>query len=150
MKLVVTGEARAFRSALGVTAWAVLEELALEAVIDGDGALVAHTNVRAVAAQLGVSKDTAARAIARLTRASVVRRVVAERGARGALPTSSYVIDLTEVAGVSVDINTPTELTHATATAPSPTAAFRPCTSRPAPRVDDAQTSLFDLPASVS
>lgn len=140
MKAVVGAEARAFRRAVGVMAWAVLEELALCAELDEHGSLVAHTNVRALAAQLGVGKDTVARAVAGLDRAGVVRRVVAERGARGALPSSSYVVDLEGIDGLSIETNASTNSAHAIARR-SP---------RHAPRVDETQTSLFDLPASVS
>jgi len=152
VNVVVTVDARTFRGAVGVTAWTVLEELLLDAGVDDRGALIARTNVRRLAAQLGVSKDTAARALNRLARAGVVRRVVAERGAGGALPTSSYVIELVQIDGVTVDIDA-----HDVESAPSATDvsdAVQPVarrrTTRPASRIDGAQTSLFDLPASAS
>lgn len=148
MNLGVTAEARAFRRAVGVTAWAVLEDLVLDADVDERGALVARTNVRRLAAQLGVSKDTAARAVTRLARAGVVHRVVAERGTRGALPSSSYVLDLVGIAGLTVDARHANAVVHAGTKAPAQASPrIRP---RPASRVDDAQTSLFDVPASVS
>lgn len=143
MNVVVGADARDFRRAVGVVAWSVLEELLLDAHID-DGALVAHTNVRAIAARLGVSKDTAARAIGRLARASVVQRVVAERGARGALPMSSYRVDVARVVGLAVDEGSSVAPAIAT-TSTDPRRA-----TRVTRRVDDAQTSLFELPASTS
>jgi len=148
VNLVLAAEARAFRRAVGVTAWAVLEDLVLDVEVDDRGALVARTNVRRLAAQLGMSKDTAARAVNRLARAGVVHRVVAERGARGALPNSSYVLNLVGIAGLTVDVP------HANAVVPadtrtSPQASSR-TRARPASRVDDAQTSLFELTPSVS
>lgn len=148
MNLGLTAEARAFRRAVGSTAWAVLEDLVLDADVDERGALVAHTNVRRLAAQVGVSKDTAARAVTRLALAGVVHRVVAERGTRGALPSSSYVLDLVGIAGLTFDASHGSAVLHADTNAP---AQASPRTrTRPASRVDDAQTSLFDLPASVS
>jgi hypothetical protein len=140
VKVVVTAEARAFRRAVGVTAWAVLEELVLDADVDECGALVARTNVRRLAAALGVSKDTAARALNQLARAGVVTREASGRGERGALPTSSYVVNLASIAGISAD-------GALAPIAPAPAPATRP---RVAPRasVDGAQASLFDVPAS--
>ena len=150
MKLVVTADARAFRGAIGLTAWAVLEELLLDAHIDTHGTLAARTNVRRLAAQLGMSKDTAARALNRLARAGVVHRVVAERGARGALPTSSYRVDLAHAAGVNIDAHEAATASTAIDSIDSPQRATRRRTTRPATLTDHAQTSLFDLPASVS
>lgn len=148
MKVVVGADARSFRRAIGLTAWAVLEELLLDAHVDDHSALIARTNVRRLASQLGVSKDTAARAISRLVRAGVVERVVAERGPRGALPTSRYRIDLAQVDGVTVAADAQ-EVSPATESL----GAFphtRPRSTRQASRIDDAQTSLFDVPASIS
>jgi hypothetical protein len=50
----------------------VLEDLALNARLDDDGAAVAVTNVRNVAERLGLNKDTVAGAIRRLVAAGVV------------------------------------------------------------------------------
>lgn len=149
MKLVVTADARLFRRAVGVMAWAVLEELLLDADVDAHGTLAARTNVRRLAAQLGIGKDTAARALKRLARVGVVRRVAA-RGERGALPTSSYCIDLARVAGLTVDAGDPATASTVIDSIDSAQRATRRRTTRPAALTDDAQTSLFDLPASVS
>jgi DNA-binding Lrp family transcriptional regulator len=142
LNVVVTSDARAFRRAVGVTAWAVLEELVLDADAD---ALVACTNVRRLAAQLGVSKDTVARALNRLARAGIVVRVVSSRGERGALPTSSYAIDLTNVVGIGADTDAGVARVERATDAPA-----RARVTRTAARMDEAQTSLFDLPASAS
>lgn len=58
------------RRALTPSTWLVLEELARTA---GDGG-VATTNVRQLAVDLGMSKDTAARALQRLVAAGLVER----------------------------------------------------------------------------
>ena len=147
MRIVVTADVRPLRRATGVTAWAVLEELVLDGDVDEHGELSASTNVRRLAAQVGVSKDTAARALRRLVHAGIVRREVADRGAGGTLPTSSYVVDLTSVDGIIVDEVGPV---GAAATVVEPTSAEPRRVMRTPRRVDDAQTSLFDLPASVS
>lgn len=114
-----------------------------------------RTDELLAALRLGLSKDTAARAVARLARAGVVRRVAARRGAGGALPTSLYIVDVDALTGVTVsDIETasreragpnPTTTVPSSDRDPSPRRA--PRASR---RVDDAQSSLFDLPAGVS
>lgn len=72
--LFVTPACRRTRKSLGSTAWAVLEDIALEAEVDDHGRLVVTTNVRRVAAQLGMSKDTVARAFLRLSDAGLVER----------------------------------------------------------------------------
>lgn len=149
MKVVVTTDARPFRRAVGVTAWAVLEELVLDAHVDEHGRLVAATNVRRLAVQLGISKDTAARALTRFARAGVVQRVVAARGERGALPTSSYCINLAHVAGVVVDADSaPTSTAIDSIDSPQHATRHKPRT--PSRLTHDAQTSLFDLPTRVS
>jgi len=54
---------------------AVLADLVLDADRDDAGALVVATSVRRVAAHLGVGKDTAARALRRLTSVGLLERV---------------------------------------------------------------------------
>lgn len=65
---------RALRRRLGPVASAVLADLVLDADRDGAGALVVATSVRRVAAHLGVGKDTAARALRRLSSVGVLER----------------------------------------------------------------------------
>ncbi len=64
-ELVLTPASRAWRRRLGALAWAALEDLALAAHGSEQG-WVAPVGVRAVASSIGVTKDTAARAIAAL------------------------------------------------------------------------------------
>ena len=86
--VVLTGAARAAKAALGPTAWAVLEELVLCAERAEDGRLVATTSVRRLGTALGLDKDTAARALARLSSGGFALRAATERSANG----SCYVI----------------------------------------------------------
>lgn len=69
--LLVAAESRAWRRQLGALAWAALEHLALAAQPDELG-WAAPVGVRDVAAGLGVTKDTAARAVASLAAAGLV------------------------------------------------------------------------------
>jgi len=69
--LLVAAESRAWRRRLGALAWAALEHLALAAQPDEMG-WAAPVGVRDVAAGLGVTKDTAARAVAALGAAGLV------------------------------------------------------------------------------
>lgn len=69
--LLVAAESRAWRRRLGALAWAALEHLALAAQPDEMG-WAAPVGVRDVAAGLGVTKDTAARAVAALAAAGLV------------------------------------------------------------------------------
>lgn len=102
MNVVVSADARELRRAVGVTAWCVLEELVLDGELDADRVVVS-TNVRRLASAVGVSKDTAARAVARLVRAGVVERVTTERGERGTFPTAAYAVDVASVRGLHLN-----------------------------------------------
>jgi len=62
---------RQLRRDAGPVAWYVFEELAFDAVRDGDE-LVASTSVRELAAAVSLNKDTVARAVAVLVRLGVV------------------------------------------------------------------------------
>lgn len=90
---------RQLRRALGAMAWAVLEEVVLDARPTGSD-LVAQTNVRRLAASLGISKDTAARAVARLSDAGLLRRQDAHRQS-GRFMASTYVVRLGEASGIT-------------------------------------------------
>lgn len=72
--LRLSTESRPLRRSLGPTAWAVLEEMALDATADEAGAVIATTNVRALGEELGVVKDTVVRALNRLIVVGVVAR----------------------------------------------------------------------------
>lgn len=69
--LVLSGDSKAWRRRLGPLAWAALEHMALAAHPEGVGWVV-PVGVRDVAAGIGVTKDTAARAIATLGAAGLV------------------------------------------------------------------------------
>jgi len=71
LALLVSAESRAWRRRLGAMAWAALEHLALAAQWDEAG-WASPVGVRDVAAGLGVTKDTAARAVATLVEAGLV------------------------------------------------------------------------------
>lgn len=86
----VLGAATALRRQLGPTAWAVLEELVARS--DGPAArCAAATSVRSLAAELGVSKDTVARALARLCEAGIVT-AAQPRASSGTFTAGSYLI----------------------------------------------------------
>ncbi len=88
--IVVALEASALRRDLGPTSWMALEELLLRSTGPAD-ACVARVSVRALAASLGLSKDTACRAIGRLRDAGLVR-VAQQRTVAGIFDTGTYVI----------------------------------------------------------
>lgn len=93
-RLTLDAEVAATRRELGPLAWFVLEELALRASPEGEaGVLSAPAGVRDLAAALGISKDTAARGVARLIEKRVVRREV-ERDRAGRFGSSRYVLAL--------------------------------------------------------
>ncbi len=98
--LRVAPESREIRRALGTTAWAILEEVALDAHLDEQGCLVAVTNVRRIARQLGISKDTAARALLRLADAGLIQ-CQSRRKETGEFAGSVYVVHLVESSGLA-------------------------------------------------
>jgi hypothetical protein len=81
---------RVLRRSLGPTAWAVLADLCLDAEVDDGGATVVATSARHVAAHLGIGKDTAARALARLSAAGLLRRRPQGANAAGRFTCGAY------------------------------------------------------------
>lgn len=72
-RLAAGDDERLLRRSLGPTAWAVLGDVSMDAHPDGPGYVVA-TSARLVAAHLGIAKDTAARALRRLSEAGILCR----------------------------------------------------------------------------
>ena len=70
--VLLSGECRPLRRALRPLVWVVLEEVALDAVVE-DGRLVARTSARHVAERLGVNPSTAAEALRVLRERGLVR-----------------------------------------------------------------------------
>jgi hypothetical protein len=104
--VVLTVAGRVVCRAVGTTAWAVLTDIALDAEADAHGNLVAATNVRRIAGDLGISKDTAARTLGRLVGAGLVVRHC-RRGAGGEFVRALYELHLDPDAGVTVVAPTP-------------------------------------------
>ena len=86
--VVVGGAASELRRALGPTSWMVLEELLLCSTGPAD-ACVARVSVRALAASLGLAKDTVGRAIRRLRAAGLVT-IEQQRTVGGIFDTGTY------------------------------------------------------------
>jgi DNA-binding transcriptional ArsR family regulator len=62
----VLPSSRAVKRAVGLMAWAVLDDIALDARIDDRGRLVAETTSRRLAKNLGLNKDTVSKHLGRL------------------------------------------------------------------------------------
>ena len=113
------------RRRVGATAWAVLEQL----IAHSHGPVercAAVASVRSLAADLGVSKDTVARALSRLRDAELVT-AEQSRASAGPFTTGSYRIDVPSCITV-------VELPAPTVVKPRPLAS----------RASVAQRSLFD------
>ncbi len=136
-QLVLTDAARGLRRQLGPTAWTVLEELLLDAT-DGEP-MVVETHVRRIADGVGISKDTAARALRRLIAHGVVTRRSARDLRSGCFGHSVYVLHLEGIGGVVL---------VAGRAAGDAGTRVRPRRSGPRrPRsIDGPQASLFDAP----
>ena len=105
MRFVVVGAAAGeLRRAFGPTSWMVLEELLLCSTGPAD-ACVAQVSVRALAASLGLAKDTVGRAIRRLRSAGLVT-VVQQRTDAGIFDTGTYLIAVPDC--ITVNAPTPT------------------------------------------
>lgn len=87
-RIVLAAGSVEVRHQLGATAWVVFEQLLLESTSRGD-VCEASVSVRSLAAQLGLSKDTVARAVTRLRRAGLVE-ASQSRAATGAFATGCY------------------------------------------------------------
>lgn len=79
--VLITPGAAELRRDLGPVAWVVAEALVSRAAPDAQGSLVATTGIRSLANDLGLDKDTVARALRRLKVAGLVARV--DRGPAG-------------------------------------------------------------------
>ena len=122
------------RRSLGPTAWVAFEVL-VERSETVAGERVAVASVRTVAAELGVAKNTAARALAVLRAAGVVT-VVQTRDGAGQFAQARYVIHTARV------VSHPQRLTLLSLRVPCPT---RVRVRRPRHRrVSTAQLSLLD------
>lgn len=83
---------RALRRRLGPVAWCVLEDLIDDARVDALGRTVVSSSVRRLAENLGVSKDTTARALRRLTAGDLIAALPARRGEGGRFGGGAYLI----------------------------------------------------------
>lgn len=89
----VFASSRLVKRAVGLTAWGVLEDIALDASLDAEGRLVAETSARAIAGNLGVNKETVTRHLARLrAHGFVLHEEVRDHGS-GRYETARYVLD---------------------------------------------------------
>lgn len=136
-QLVLTDAVRGLRRQLGPTAWTVLEELLLDAA-DGES-MVVETHVRRIAEGVGISKDTAARALRYLIAQGVVTRSLGRDPRSGCFGRSVYVLHLEGIGG-GVLVAGRTVDDAGTQVKP------RRSGSRRAHSIDGPQGSLFDIP----
>jgi hypothetical protein len=96
--VLLSAECRPLRRSLRPLVWVILEEVALDAVVE-DGRLVARTSARQVAERLGIDPGTAATGLAVLRQRGLVSSS-REKGPAGRFGLSIY--DLHPVSGLSV------------------------------------------------
>jgi len=92
--LQLTEQARGLRRALGPTGWVVLEDLAVDALVDTGGVVVVTTSVRVLAEHLDLNKDTTARAMGRLIAAGILVRRPQQLDAVGRFGAAVYELHL--------------------------------------------------------
>jgi hypothetical protein len=100
--VTVSPAARTMRRQLGPAAWA-LEDVLCDITMDTSGRATAQTSVRRVAAGVGVSTDTAARALARLIDVGLLCRRDFIRADDGTFTTGSYEVLVDQLDGVTVE-----------------------------------------------
>jgi hypothetical protein len=84
---------RLVKQAVGLTAWGILEDIALDATLDVEGRLVAETNARRIAANLNLNKETVSRHLARLREFGFVLHEEVRHRGTGRYETARYVLD---------------------------------------------------------
>jgi DNA-binding transcriptional ArsR family regulator len=89
----VFASSRAVKRAVGLAAWGVLEDIALDARLDDRGRLVAETNVRRIAANLGLNKDTVAKHLRTLREHGFVLQEEERAAGSGRYEVCRYVLD---------------------------------------------------------
>src|SRR4051794_19916617 len=80
---------RDLRRIVGPVAWAVFADL-MDDTEQGDGSCVARTSVRRLANNLGIGKDTAARALTRLAASGLIERMEQQHDANGRFSIVGY------------------------------------------------------------
>jgi hypothetical protein len=91
-RLILTVESRVLKRSLGPTAWAVLEDVVLDAVQE-EGRWLARTSTRCVADHLGLTPGTVARSMARLCTEGIVHREDRRDVNTGRFGESVYVVE---------------------------------------------------------
>lgn len=132
----VSPTAQTMRRQLGPVAWAALEDVLCEVTIEEDGRSTARTSVRRIAAGLGVSKDTAARALARLVDAGLLVRHEGARADDGTFTPGYYEVLADRLEGVAIETE---------ATRRRPRSAPRVASRRPDGQGTHRQPALFDV-----
>jgi DNA-binding IclR family transcriptional regulator len=132
-RIVLTAGSVELRRRLGPTAWVVFEQLLLESTRSGD-VCEATVSVRSLATQLGLAKDTVARALNRLRQAGLVDGSQS-RTSTGVYATGCYT--LTTPASITLDDHTPPPSNTSTSVAP--------VTARPSHRSRTTATTQLSL-----
>ena len=122
--LTVSIESRTLKRTLGPLAWAVLEDLSLDAVLQ-DGRWLAATSTRRLADHLGLTPGTVARALARLCTEGLVHREDQRDTRTGRFGESVYVVAPTPALVPCVDSP------HTVPRDPDPPSTVRPVTVSP-------------------
>lgn len=91
-RLILTVESRVLKRSLGPTAWAVLEDVVLDAVRK-EGRWLARTSTRCVADHLGLTPGTVSRAMARLCTEGIVHREDRRHVDTGRFDESVYLVE---------------------------------------------------------
>lgn len=132
-------ECRALRLRLRALEWVVLEDVALDSVVDPAGRALAATSARRIAANLGVDPGTVARALTQLRAEGLIEHSRSQ-GADGRFGLSAYL--LAPIPGI--DLSDPPTLrprTERPRVEKPPTAS----PSKPTPKSGNAAATQLDL-----
>jgi DNA-binding transcriptional ArsR family regulator len=123
-RIVLSAGTVELRRRLDPTAWVVFEQLLLESTGEGD-TCAASVSVRSLATQLGLAKDTVARALVRLRSAGLVD-ASQSRTATGVYATGCYTLTIPTSITVDGHTSPPPPPTTSPSTAPTATRAPHP------------------------
>jgi hypothetical protein len=154
--VVLTGSAsRTLIRQVGPTAWAVLQDVSLDARREDD-LWVAQTSVRRVAGHLGLTPGTVARSLARLCAAGLLHREDRRDAGSGRFVASIYVVVPTRAISPCVDLpytvepDTASRGAHPSASPPSSLPSSSPPSTPLAFPSPVTSTLPLDLPSSTS
>ena len=135
-------DCRALRLRLRALEWVVLEDVALDAVLDPAGRALAATSARRIAANLGVDPGTVARALTHLRAEGLIEHSRSQ-GADGRFGLSAYL--LAPIPGIDLADTSPPGMVRPPTERPRAEKPPTASPSKPTPKSRTAAATQLDL-----